>query len=699
MKKAGLMRNITLRNKLIAGSLAMVVFVVVVSTIAIAYLTNRQNGNASFDLVKKALNIVSNDLSERQAKLLSVATQTANMSEMEPAVRFIQEFGNTDDPSLSFTMTKGSYEKMATDICRMGFTSNIWKIAVYDSAGALLAFAVQRGEDEFLLGYYANVPQPTFFTDTVKGGEEKEEYLWNKSGSIDGLGLDTAFNEDIPQEGRVTYQQAGGYITVTSYAPVMTMVYNKTTETLETKPSGFIVTVQKLDQAFVKKMSGLAGMEINIFTREGLSVGTMEGYRSVISNGNTTHDAGGQTTTLNEIRLENGGYYQGILPLYDGSTKVGSIAAIYSKSVAWSNTWQVVKMLAFVCLACILIIAPFAVIVSNSLTRPITRVIESLKKTANEVSDASNQISRSSQRLAEGAGEQASSIEETSSSLEELASMTKQNADNAHQADILIKETGGTVDEVSRKLEQMTVAVNDISKNSEETRKIVKTIDEIAFQTNLLALNAAVEAARAGEAGAGFAVVAEEVRTLAIRSAEAAKNTNDLIGITAKSAREGTELNTDVNEAFTKNAEMVEKTSHLVGEIAGASQEQAQGIEQINRAVAEMDKVTQQNAANAEESASASEEMNSQAEGLKDVVGGLMALMGGSGKNVGGKGYTSPGGRKVDAGKILAVGYQKVFGVPEEKKTKNKGTVPSPGTREVSPEEVIPMQEGDFKDF
>ena len=281
------MENITLKSKLIMGSLAMVVFVMVASTLVLSYLINRQSEKASFDLVGKALNIVSSDLSEKQTKLLSVASQTANMSEMEPAVRFIQEFGNADGDGGSFAMTKGTYEKMATDICRMGITSNLWKIAVYDRKGTLLAFADQREGNQFVLGYYVSSPLPTFFTEMIKGSEEKEEYLWKKSDNIDDLGLDAAFNQAIPEEERVTCKQAGTYVTLTSYAPVVTMVYNKTTEALEKKPSGFVVAIQKLDRAFVKKMSGLAGMEINIFTAEGLSIGTFDEYRSIMSDRDT----------------------------------------------------------------------------------------------------------------------------------------------------------------------------------------------------------------------------------------------------------------------------------------------------------------------------------------------------------------------------------------------------------------------------
>ncbi|MCK4389092.1 MAG: methyl-accepting chemotaxis protein [Desulfobacterales bacterium] len=239
---------------------------------------------------------------------------------------------------------------------------------------------------------------------------------------------------------------------------------------------------------------------------------------------------------------------------------------------------------------------------------------------ADQVGSASGQVASSSQSLAEGSAEQAASLEETSSSLEEMASMTKQNADNANQANNLMNEANQTVGKANDSMRELTTSMEEISKASEETSKIIKTIDEIAFQTNLLALNAAVEAARAGEAGAGFAVVAEEVRNLAMRSAEAAKSTAILIEGTVKKVNDGGEIVTRTNEAFTEVATSAGKVGQLVGEIAAASNEQAQGIEQVNKAVAEMDKVTQQSAANAEESASASEQMTAQAQELNSML-------------------------------------------------------------------------------
>jgi methyl-accepting chemotaxis protein len=180
-------------------------------------------------------------------------------------------------------------------------------------------------------------------------------------------------------------------------------------------------------------------------------------------------------------------------------------------------------------------------------------------------------------------------------------------------------------------MNNLITSMNEISTASENTQKIVKTIDEIAFQTNLLALNAAVEAARAGEAGAGFAVVADEVRNLAMRAAEAAKNTAGLIEETVQKIHGGTELVQKTNEAFIKVADDSAKIGQLISEIAAASKEQSQGIEQLNIAVSEVDKVIQQNAARAEESASASEEMNAQAEQMKSFVHDLNVLVNGAG--------------------------------------------------------------------
>jgi methyl-accepting chemotaxis protein len=267
---------------------------------------------------------------------------------------------------------------------------------------------------------------------------------------------------------------------------------------------------------------------------------------------------------------------------------------------------------------------------ARSIGKPLRATVAVLSSGAAEISGAANEVANASQQLASGSSEQAASIEETSSSLEQMASMTQQNADNAAQADSLMREVRQVVDSANNSMAELKRAIDTINSASDETAKIIKTIDEIAFQTNLLALNAAVEAARAGEAGAGFAIVAEEVRNLAMRTAEAAKNTTSLIEGNMSNIKNGSNLVTATDEEFSKVQASAEKVAELISEIAVASTEQSEGIGQVNQATTEMDRVTQQVAASAEESAAASEQLSAQAETMQGVVSGLRSLVEGA---------------------------------------------------------------------
>jgi len=371
-------------------------------------------------------------------------------------------------------------------------------------------------------------------------------------------------------------------------------------------------------------------------------------------------------------------------PLKIGDTTWALIAEIdESEAFAAVNTMKWLILIVSVVSAAA--IFGIAWLIARSISKPINEITHGMSEGANQVASASGQVSSSSQSMAEGASQQAASIEETSSSMEEMSSMTRKNAENASNADNLMKEANQVIKTADESMDHLIISMEDISKASEETSKIIKTIDEIAFQTNLLALNAAVEAARAGEAGAGFAVVADEVRNLAMRAADAAKDTAELIDGTVNKVSNGSELVTTTNDAFSQVAESAAKVGDLVAEISEASKEQSNGIEQVNLAITEMDKVVQQNAANAEESASASEEMNAQAEQLRDYVGDLVQLV--------------TGKKDQDSGITGARTIKHAVHQPQPTSTgKKKMLIQS--TKEVRSDQVIPFDDDDdFENF
>lgn len=281
--------------------------------------------------------------------------------------------------------------------------------------------------------------------------------------------------------------------------------------------------------------------------------------------------------------------------------------------------------------AVLVVLLVLLVLLARSIAKPIQSLAHELDAGAEQTRSAAGQVTKASQVLASGSSEQAASLEESSASLVEMAAMAERNAESAGKARDFSRRASSSADEGLRDMEAMKGAMGEIKAASDEISKIIRTIDEIAFQTNILALNAAVEAARAGEAGAGFAVVAEEVRSLAQRAAQAARESSGKIaGSVAKTAN-GVALCEKVGRSLSEIAEVVHNLDSLVGEVSSASGEQTRGIGQLNTAVSQMDQVTQGNAASAEETASAAEELNAQAELLRGAVAKLHAVINGAG--------------------------------------------------------------------
>ncbi|MEN6486886.1 MAG: methyl-accepting chemotaxis protein [Syntrophobacteraceae bacterium] len=523
--------------------------------------------------------------------------------------------------------------------------------------------------------------------DAVMAGESTTEYYWTKPGKgdeifpkiafakyfkpwrlvvcagvyVDDIQAELAKTEVLLKEGLENYSQSLGINTASleaRLAAVNYFLYGR-------NPEGVGEALKSISQAqnISDKLKNFASEYLEKFTMR-------------VKNSET------RQKSMARIEEAQAGTLKAAKEVAVGATDGYTSGASSSKKI----------ILAFILFGAVVGLT-FAVLLLRTITRPIIRAIQGIREASDQVSAAAEHISYASSQLAEGASEQASAIEETSSSLEEMAAMTRQNAENAGHANQLMSQSRMIADKANESMTHLTASMGEISGASEETQKIIKTIDEIAFQTNLLALNAAVEAARAGEAGAGFAVVADEVRNLAMRAAEAARNTARLIEGTVKKVQEGSALVERTNREFNEVAVSVAKSGELVSEIAAASQEQSQGIGQVNKAISEMDKVVQGNAANAEESASASTQMNAQATHLQTYIEDLASLVGGRASQGGGNMKELAGPAEEEPALPPPASRPKRISGWNGDKPEKAVAPRRPANKEVGPEQIIPLDE------
>jgi ABC-type transporter Mla subunit MlaD len=691
------MKKMKLKGKLIFGSLIMVSLLMVVAGAVVSLILYEQNRASSLSQLQRSLILIRDDLTIKQKKLLSDSRQIAIMNSMGPKLKFLNEYANETSQS---SMVQSTGEEVANDLLQVAKTGDLWRVGVYDMDGNLWAFSAREaGGEAFVLGTAIHKPQRVFHVAALRHNETLSPEKWRNEQSVSRLNLPATFSEKIPTMEQIGFAEKNGFLCLRSYMPIKADRINKERKEIETVQIGFVMGLIKLDQAFAGRMTSLSGMATNLFTRKEFSVGTLESYTTLeakdVDRAQRNWSLEKQGTVFNDVSVSGNGYFQALLPLFNDSGNVGAIASLLSKESARANAVQMMERLGLVFLGCILLIIPVLLVLSGSLTKPIHLVIKGLTLMSQRVSSASGQVASSSQELAEGAAEQAASLEETSSSLEEMSSMIRQNADHASEADQLMKETNQIVRKANESMGLLAKSMKDISAASEETFKIIKTIDEIAFQTNLLALNAAVEAARAGEAGSGFAVVADEVRNLAMRAADAARNTSQLIEGIVKKIGGGTELVDKTADAFSDVDTNAAKAAGLVSEIAAASVEQAEGIQQVNKAVNQMDKVIQHDAANSEEIAAAAEELNQQANEMRQFVNDLIGTVGCLAEKAKRQRKdhvkTETRSAREQSEKSVSVGARSLA----------SGSKTTFGTKEIRPDQVIPMDDdqGGFQDF
>jgi len=610
------MRNKSLKVRLLGTIMASIVLAMLISTITVAIIVSNQGKGYSKKALSNAKKILEEDLKNRRNLIEEAGKNIGTIKDIGTIVNFMMTMGKGQGEDV----VGGSLKELVENLYNMVISVDLNSLRLYSSEKDLIAFVEKQG-DEYITGFVVTHPQTNFVYCSRKKGQKIDISSWKREGELKGL--EAKYTGNVPNEPKTGFVKKDKNVGFSNLSPIFAEVIDKDTGDVKKEITGFVMISKVIGRDLPERIYNLSGIHANVYVGADIISGTLPALSKLEISKETKDDE-----ELLETKAGDESFYLLIHRLKEDGSLLASVGLFYPKKIAQENTNTMILILAVVAIGCILLLIPFGLFVASRINSPILKAAITLGEAADYVSNASSELSMASQTLAEGANEQAASVEETSSSLEEITSMVKQNASNAMAARDLANEGKRRLQEANKSMKALIETMKKVGSDTEIAAKIVKTIDEIAFQTNLLALNAAVEAARAGAAGAGFAVVADEVRNLALRASEASKETQALIGAVLEGAHRGVGLVDETDQRYRDVAISVGKMAELMEEIVGASQEQTNGIEQINKAVGEIDKVTQQNAASAEQSASAAQDLLKEAEVLKKVVDELSLIVG-----------------------------------------------------------------------
>ncbi len=615
-----------LRDKVACVMVLAILFVMGFSMGIAAWQVRRQAVASLEDRIIRTFRMIDHELDALKKETLAFSEGLIHVTEIAVQMRTLARYKGKSN--LAFV--QNSQKQVLSRLFHAARSDPFWRIAVYDAEGDLLALLHRENETIHLVWPFRAGDDLAFRVGELAPDGVVEAAEWE---SLEDLPYAPMHPDLLTTSDVATgFVSREGMVGLTAAVPIL----ETAGEAGQATTLGTAVVAFPFHLEAIKRLAAFSGAEINLFAEGGMVMGTLTDYRQVKESleAAKSDSTNNRRVRMNFIEVDGQTYSQGAAALGDGATPTAIVAVLYSHAEAHAAGRKILKMLALAAGAAILIALPISFILARSISKPLHRITHEIGEGAEEVAAAASQLANAGGTLSSGAAEQATALDTASHSLQAMVGMTQETAENAARADARTRAAAAKMDKAEKTMADLSNLMEAIAKESEETAGILKTIDEIAFQTNLLALNAAVEAARAGEAGAGFAVVAGEVRNLAKRAGEAAAETESRLTENLARIAEGAAAVHGAVDTVRESSVAMAEAGQFVAGISTAVGSQSEGLEGINKAVADIDAVVGRNAAIAEESAASAEQLSGQAEMIQGRVGRLTELVSGKKKRM-----------------------------------------------------------------